>query len=39
MNGTGKVIDLMALRYAVPFNLKIDGPTPERAELPFIREP
>ena len=36
-NGTEKVIDLIALRYAVPFNLKVDGPTPERAELTFVR--
>ena len=37
MNGTEKVIDLRALRYTVPFNLKIDGPTPERADLSFAQ--
>ena len=37
MNGTDKVIDLKALRYAVPFDLRIDGPTPERADLSFTQ--
>lgn len=36
-NGTDTVIPLHAVRYQVPFNLKVDGPTPESVNLVFTR--
>jgi hypothetical protein len=37
MNGTEKLIDLRALRYNVPFNIKVQGATPERADVSFSK--
>jgi hypothetical protein len=34
-NGTDTIIPLHAVRYQVPFNLKVDGPTPESVNLRF----
>ena len=37
MNGTEKLIDLKALRYHVPFNVKVEGATSERADVSLAR--
>jgi hypothetical protein len=37
MNGMTHVVDLEALRYNVPFNVKVDGPTPEQATISFTK--
>jgi hypothetical protein len=36
-HGTEKVVDLKAVRHPMPFRVRIDGPTPERLELAFIK--
>ena len=36
-NGTDTLVPLNAVRYLVPFNLKVEGPTPEVVNLGFTR--
>src|SRR6266487_2961176 len=36
-NANNDLVEIKAARYDVPFNLKADGPTPEKLELSFTR--